>query len=153
LVNKFISRIARAKGRIDHNSIETAAKKEDLGSAIALKSSLVNGARLIEPSIAGILIAATGRGSLLSDQRSELHGGDRGLAPDEDYPRRIEPRTLSIMQQFSGRSTLCIRLRADPIYSSSGEPGKPHGPALYGAHTDWGETLSAGQDHIQVLHG
>jgi MFS family permease len=37
-------------------------KREDLGNAIALNSSIVNGARLIGPSIAGILIAALGEG-------------------------------------------------------------------------------------------
>jgi MFS family permease len=35
-------------------------KKEDLGNAIALNSSMVNGARLIGPSLAGILIATLG---------------------------------------------------------------------------------------------
>jgi MFS family permease len=42
--------------------IEMIEKKEDLGNAIALNSSLVNGARLIGPSIAGMLIAWTGEG-------------------------------------------------------------------------------------------
>lgn len=42
--------------------IEMVEKKEDLSNAIALNSSLVNSARLIGPSIAGILIAAFGEG-------------------------------------------------------------------------------------------
>jgi MFS family permease len=42
--------------------IEMVEKKEDLGNAIALNSSMVNGARLLGPSIAGILIAFTGEG-------------------------------------------------------------------------------------------
>lgn len=37
-------------------------KKEDLGNAIAFNSSMVNAARLIGPSIAGILIATAGEG-------------------------------------------------------------------------------------------
>jgi MFS family permease len=37
-------------------------KKEDLGNAIALNSLMFNGARLIGPSIAGILLAAAGEG-------------------------------------------------------------------------------------------
>jgi MFS family permease len=36
--------------------------KEDLGNAIALNSSMVNAARLIGPSIAGVVIAAAGEG-------------------------------------------------------------------------------------------
>src|ERR1035437_201991 len=42
--------------------IEMVEKKADLGNAIALNSSMVNGARLLGPSIAGVLIAFTGEG-------------------------------------------------------------------------------------------
>ena len=42
--------------------VEMVEKKEDLGNAIALNSSMVNGARLLGPSIAGLLIAFTGEG-------------------------------------------------------------------------------------------
>lgn len=42
--------------------VEMVDDREDLGNAIALNSSMVNGARLIGPSIAGIVIAAVGEG-------------------------------------------------------------------------------------------
>lgn len=42
--------------------VEMVNKKEDLGNAIALNSSMVNGARLLGPSIAGILISFAGEG-------------------------------------------------------------------------------------------
>ncbi|MBN2413270.1 MFS transporter [candidate division KSB1 bacterium] len=42
--------------------VEMVEKKEDLGNAIALNSSMVNGARLLGPSIAGVLIASVGEG-------------------------------------------------------------------------------------------
>jgi MFS family permease len=42
--------------------IDMVEKKEDLGNAIALNSSMVNGARLLGPSIAGVLIASAGEG-------------------------------------------------------------------------------------------
>jgi MFS family permease len=42
--------------------IEMVEKNEDLANAIALNSSMVNGARLLGPSVAGILIATTGEG-------------------------------------------------------------------------------------------
>jgi len=42
--------------------VQMVEKKEDLGNAIALNSSMVNGARLLGPSIAGMLIAFTGEG-------------------------------------------------------------------------------------------
>ena len=42
--------------------IQMIENKEDLGNAIALNSSMVNVARLIGPSIAGVIIAAAGEG-------------------------------------------------------------------------------------------
>ncbi len=41
---------------------EMVDRKEDLGNAIALNSSMVNGARLLGPSIAGVIIAGYGEG-------------------------------------------------------------------------------------------
>ena len=42
--------------------VEIVEDRDDLGNAIALNSSMVNGARLIGPSVAGILIATVGEG-------------------------------------------------------------------------------------------
>ena len=42
--------------------IEMVENREDLGNAIALNSSMVNAARLLGPSIAGVVIAAVGEG-------------------------------------------------------------------------------------------
>lgn len=42
--------------------IEMVGRKEDLGNAIALNSMMFNGARLIGPSIAGLLLVAAGEG-------------------------------------------------------------------------------------------
>lgn len=43
--------------------IELVEKKDDLGNAIALNSTMVNGARLLGPSIAGVLISLAGEGT------------------------------------------------------------------------------------------
>jgi MFS family permease len=42
--------------------VEMIEKKEDLGNAIALNSSMVNAARLIGPSLGGLVIALSGEG-------------------------------------------------------------------------------------------
>ena len=42
--------------------IDMVEKKEDLGNAIALNSLMFNGARLIGPSIAGVILAVAGEG-------------------------------------------------------------------------------------------
>src|SRR3990167_6590804 len=42
--------------------VELIERREDLGNAIALNSSMVNAARLLGPSLAGVLIATVGEG-------------------------------------------------------------------------------------------
>jgi predicted MFS family arabinose efflux permease len=42
--------------------VQVVEKKEDLGNAIALNSAMFNGARLVGPPLAGMLIAVTGEG-------------------------------------------------------------------------------------------
>ena len=42
--------------------VQMVDQREDLGNAIALNSSMVNGARLIGPAIAGLLVASMGEG-------------------------------------------------------------------------------------------
>ncbi|MEJ2032005.1 MAG: MFS transporter [Deltaproteobacteria bacterium] len=80
--------------------IEMVEKKEDLGSAIALNSSLVNGARLIGPSVAGILIAAAGEGVCFLINGLSYLAVIAALLLMRITPRRPEPRTSSILQQF-----------------------------------------------------
>lgn len=53
--------------------VEMVDRREDLGNAIALNSSMVNAARLIGPAIAGMVIAASGEGfCFLADGLSYL---------------------------------------------------------------------------------
>ena len=42
--------------------VEMVEHRDDLGNAIALNSSMVNGARLIGPAVAGLLVASVGEG-------------------------------------------------------------------------------------------
>jgi MFS family permease len=42
--------------------VQMIERREDLGNAIALNSSMVNGARLVGPAVAGVIIAAVGEG-------------------------------------------------------------------------------------------
>jgi MFS family permease len=42
--------------------VDMIERREDLGNAIALNSSMVNGARLVGPAVAGVLIATLGEG-------------------------------------------------------------------------------------------
>ena len=42
--------------------VQVVERKEDLGNAIALNSAMFNGARLVGPPMAGILVALAGEG-------------------------------------------------------------------------------------------
>ena len=59
--------------------------REDLINAIALNSSMFNGARIIGPAIAGILVAAHRRRLVLFRQRRELHCGHHRAAADDRH--------------------------------------------------------------------
>ena len=81
--------------------------KEDLINAIALNSSMFNGARIIGPAMAGVLVAAIGEGwcffangvsylaviaGLLADARAGAPGGAAGRAPPGAHPRGVPLR-------------------------------------------------------------
>jgi MFS family permease len=80
--------------------VEMVDKKEDLGSAIALNSSLVNLARLIGPSVAGILIAAVGEGVCFLINGVSYVAVIAALLLMNITPRSIERKNTHILQEF-----------------------------------------------------
>jgi len=80
--------------------VEMVDNKEDLGSAIALNSSLVNGARLIGPAVAGILITVVGEGICFLINSLSYLAIIVALLMMRISPRRTEPHPSSILQQF-----------------------------------------------------
>ena len=101
--------------------------KEDLGNAIALNSSMVNLARLLGPSIAGVVIAATNEGwcflidgvSYLRCHRRAARDADRAATPADRAARQARwqqfiegldaTRSASVR---SARSSCCSRSSA-----------------------------------------
>ena len=71
--------------------VQMVDDRGDLPNAIALNSSMVNAARLIGPSVAGILIAPLRRGVVLRHRRRQLPGGHR-LAAGDAHRSRARPR-------------------------------------------------------------
>ncbi len=67
--------------------IRMVEDRADLSNAIAINSSMVNVARLVGPSLAGMLIARHQRGLVLPDRRHQLHCGHR-LAADDAHSAR-----------------------------------------------------------------
>lgn len=68
--------------------VDIVEKKDDLSNAIALNSSMFNSARLLGPSIAGILIAVLGEGICFFFERLELPCGYCRLASHEYNPQK-----------------------------------------------------------------
>ena len=87
--------------------------KDDLINAIALNSSMVNGARIVGPAVAGVLVAAVGEGWCFFAQRPQLPGGARGAARDAaGGPPEVAARGLAAGARGRG---LRLRARTAPI--------------------------------------
>jgi MFS family permease len=88
--------------------------RDDLINAIALNSSMVNGARIIGPAIAGIVIAAVGEGWCFFANAVSYIAVLAGLLQMRLEPRPVAPRTGSILTEvFDGfrfvRATMPVR--------------------------------------------
>jgi MFS family permease len=80
--------------------IEMVEKKEDLGNAIALNSSMVNGARLLGPSIAGVLIALTGEGICFLLNGISYIFVIASLLLMKVKPRKIQVRDTNVLKEL-----------------------------------------------------
>ena len=72
----------RSTSRRARRSSSRWSGREDLINAIALNSSMVNGARVVGPAVAGLLVAAVGEGWCFLAERRQLPRGDRRAADD-----------------------------------------------------------------------
>ena len=110
--------------------------RADLGNAIAINSSMVNVARLIGPSLAGMLIAVTSEGwcflvdgisyiaVIVSLLMMRLKGSYR-------HPLRVASSTWTAAER---RLDVCLRLSAHPHHPHTVCGHQPHGYALPCAH-------------------
>jgi MFS family permease len=80
--------------------VEMLEKREDLANAIALNSSMVNSARLIGPSIAGVLIATVGEGMCFLIDGISYTGVIAALVGMKITPRTIEAETSNVLQRL-----------------------------------------------------
>ncbi len=76
-------------------------KKEDLGNAIAFNSSMVNAARLVGPSIAGILIATAGEGWCFLINALSFSAVVVSLLKMKVEPVKIKFRQSNVFKQLS----------------------------------------------------
>ena len=80
--------------------VDMIEKKEDLGNAIALNSSMVNGARLLGPSIAGVLIALTGEGMCFLINGISYFFVIFFLLRMKISPHEVKPQNKNVMQNM-----------------------------------------------------
>ena len=80
--------------------VEMIEKKEDLGNAIALNSSMVNSARLLGPSLAGLLIAAVGEGICFLLNGLSYLAVIAALIAMKTRPRPVKPRHTKALDEL-----------------------------------------------------
>jgi MFS family permease len=95
--------------------IEMIENREDLGNAIALNSSMMNGTRLIGPSIAGVLIAALGEGICFLLNAVSYLAVIAALLAMRVKPRQARAQGTSILHEL--REGVSYAYRFAPIRS------------------------------------
>jgi MFS family permease len=81
-------------------TLEMVEDKQDLSNAIALNSTMVNAARLLGPSVAGILIAATGEGTCFLINAVSFVAVIISLLLMKIERKNLEQRQLKIWQEL-----------------------------------------------------
>lgn len=79
---------------------EMVERKEDLGNAIALNSSVFNGARLVGPAIGGLVIASLGAGVCFLIDGLSYIAVIAGLLAMRLKPREVAVQTTNIWQRL-----------------------------------------------------
>jgi MFS family permease len=79
---------------------EMVDRKEDLGNAIALNSSIFNGARLVGPAIGGLVIASVGAGVCFLIDGLSYIAVIAGLLAMRLKPREIAVQTTNVWQRL-----------------------------------------------------
>jgi len=80
--------------------MEMVEEKKDLGNAIALNSSMVNAARLLGPSAAGILIAAVGEGTCFLINAISYMAVIASLLLMKIERKKVKPRNSKVWQEL-----------------------------------------------------
>jgi len=80
--------------------VDLVEHREDLGNAIALNSSMVNGARLIGPSVAGMLVAVAGEGVCFIINGISYLAVIMALAAMRIAPRPPRPQQRRILHEL-----------------------------------------------------
>ena len=94
-------------------TIEMVDTKDDLGNAIALNSSIVNLARLIGPSVAGILIATVGEGVCFLINALSYIPVIVCLGAMRIFAKEVKEKSLDVVKEF--KEGVFYAVRSVPI--------------------------------------
>jgi hypothetical protein len=90
--------------------------REDLVNAISLNSSIVNGARVVGPSVAGLLMAKVGIAMCFFPERPQLFGRDR--QPSADALAAVHAPAAHGFKLGPCRGRFLLRLASSPNANS-----------------------------------
>ncbi|MCM0081470.1 MFS transporter [Geomonas sp. Red32] len=93
--------------------IEMVEEKEALANAIALNSSMVNAARLIGPSLAGMMISAMGEGACFAINTVSYLAVLLSLILMRITPRPVRPKEKSVLHEL--REGIAYAVKFPPI--------------------------------------
>jgi len=114
--------------------VDMIERREDLGNAIALNSSMVNGARLVGPSVAGTLIATMGEGLCFLLNALSFVAVIVSLLAMRITPKTRERNKAPLWYGLTERIPLCLRILSYPVPAPSACACQLHGNALYRPH-------------------
>lgn len=80
--------------------VQMVPNREHLGNAIALNSSIVNGARLVGPSLAGLIIALWGEATCIALNAVSYAAVLLALLAMRDLPANVPVRTGRMLENF-----------------------------------------------------
>jgi MFS family permease len=80
--------------------VEMVEDRRDLSNAIALNSTMVNGSRVIGPSIGGVIIAAAGEGWCFAIDALSYVGVILSLAAMRIRPRELAPAGVPVLEDL-----------------------------------------------------
>ena len=110
--------------------------REDLLNAIALNSSMFNGARIVGPAVGGLLVASIGEGwCFFANAVSYLAVIAGLLLMKIDFPTRVAPDRLGA-EQHHRRFSLCRKDGADSGLVDLTRTDQSPGDAVCRAHAD-----------------
>ncbi len=114
--------------------VEMVEKREDLGNAIALNSFLFNSARLLGPSIGGILISILGEGMCFLLNGLSFLAVIIALLAMKITPKGESSPHFPCLEGSEGRVRLWPGLCPDPIYPLLPRMDQLRGGGLYSAY-------------------